>query len=207
MAATTRTRTPSAGMESALLTAAAELLEQEGPEALSIRRIAAAAGVAPMGVYNHFSSKSGIVEALFVRGFDRLGLAMVTLDEIADPLEALVEGGRRYRALALAHPMAYQLMFLRAVPGFEPSPGAVAVAARAFEGLVAAVRRAMAAGVIEDGDAEMISQIIWAGIHGWVSLELGGIGFVEDTDRGAELFCAAMLAGLGPRSPGPLPTS
>src|ERR1700692_4733739 len=112
-----RTRTPSAGMESALLEAASELLEQEGPDALSIRRIAAAAGVAPMGVYNHFSSKSGIVEALFVQGFDRLGQAMVSLNEIADPLDALSEAGRRYRSLALAHPMAYQLMFLRAVPG------------------------------------------------------------------------------------------
>jgi AcrR family transcriptional regulator len=194
-------------MESALLAAAADLLEREGPEALSIRRIAAAASVAPMGVYNHFSSKSGIVEALFVESFDRLGRAMVTLDEITDPLEALVEGGRRYRALALAHPMAYQLMFLRAVPGFEPSPEAVAVAARAFAGLVATVRRSMAAGVIADGDPDMTSQMIWAGIHGWVSLELCGIGFVEDTDRGAELLCAALLAGFGPRSPAPLPES
>jgi AcrR family transcriptional regulator len=194
-------------MESALLAAASELLEREGPDALSIRRIAAAAGVAPMGVYNHFSSKSGIVEALFVEGFDRLGLAMVTLNEIADPLEALVEGGRRYRALARAHPMAYQLMFLRAVPGFDPSAEAKAVATRAFEGLVAAVRRAMAAGVIDDRDPEMTSQMIWASIHGWVSLELCGIGFVEDTDRGADLLCAVMLAGLGRRSPASLPTS
>ena len=174
-------------MESALLDAAAELLEREGPDALSIRRIAAAAGVAPMGVYNHFSSKSGIVEALFVEGFERLGRAMVTLSEIADPLEALLEGGRRYRSLALAHPMAYQVMFLRAVPGFEPSDEARAMAARAFEGLAATVRRAMDAGLVEVGDPELISQVIWAGIHGWVSLELCGIGFVEDTDRGADL--------------------
>ena len=194
-------------METALLEAAAELLEREGPDALSIRRIAAAAGVAPMGVYNHFSSKSGIVEALFVQGFERLGRAMVTLNEIGEPLEALLEGGRRYRALALAHPMAYQLMFLRAVPGFEPSPEAKAVANRAFEGLVAAVRRAMGAGLIEDGDPEETSQMIWAGIHGWVSLELCGIGFVEDTDRGADRLCAVMMAGLSPRSPGSLPSS
>ena len=202
-----RTRTPSAGMESALLDAASDLLEQEGPDALSIRRIAAAAGVAPMGVYNHFSSKSGIVEALFVEGFDRLGQAMVSLNEIADPLDALVEAGRRYRSLALTHPMAYQLMFLRAVPGFEPSDEAKATAAQAFEGLAAAVRRAMQAGLIELGDPATTAQMIWAGIHGWVSLELCGIGFVEDTDRGADQLCAAMLEGLRTRSPGPLPTS
>ena len=100
----TRTRTPSAGMEGALLASAADILESEGPDGLSVRRIAAAAGVAPMGVYNHFASKSGIIEALFIQGFERLGEAMVTLGDIADPLEALLEGGRRYRDLARPTP-------------------------------------------------------------------------------------------------------
>jgi AcrR family transcriptional regulator len=185
-------------METVLLVAASDLLEREGPEALSVRRIAAAADVAPMGVYNHFASKSGIIEALFVQGFERLGEALVTLDAIDDPLEALAEGGRRYRALALAHPMAYQLMFLRAVPGFEPSDQAVIVALRAFDGLVAVVRRAMAAGLLEPRDPALTSQVIWAGIHGWVSLELSGISFAADNQAGADLLCTAMMAGLGP---------
>ncbi len=196
--APTRTRTPSIGMEAALLDAALELLEREGPEALSVRRIAAAAGVAPMGVYNHFSSKAGIIEALFVEGFQRLGEAMVTLNDISDPEEALLEGGRRYRALALAHPMVYRLMFLQAVSGFEPSDEAKVLAARAFGGLVAVVDRGMRAGVIEPGDPEMTAQMIWSSIHGWVALELCGIGFVDDPDTGADLLCATMLAGLRP---------
>ncbi len=194
----TRTRTPSIGMEAALLDAALELLEREGPEALSVRRIAAAAGVAPMGVYNHFSSKAGIVEALFVEGFQRLGEAMVTLNDINDPAEALLEGGRRYRALALAHPMVYRLMFLQAVAGFEPSDEAKVLAARAFGGLVAVVDRGMRSGLIRPGDPEMTAQMIWSSVHGWVALELCGIGFVDDPDTGADLLCATMLAGLRP---------
>jgi len=186
-------------MESVLLQAAADLLEREGPDALSIRRIAAAAGVAPMGVYNHFASKSGIIEALFVQGFERLGDAMVSLNEIPDPREALMEGGRRYRALALEHPMAYRLMFLRAVPGFEPSATALVAAEGAFDGLVVAVKRAMAAGIIEPGDPPLTAHVIWSGIHGWVSLELGGMGFIEDQGAGADLLCTVTLAGLAPR--------
>src|SRR6516162_8748661 len=100
-----RTRTPSADIRSTILDAAADLLEKEGPDALSVRGIAAAAGVAPMGVYNHFESKAGIVDALFVQGFERLAEALDTIAGIEDPYEALREGGRRYRALALAHPM------------------------------------------------------------------------------------------------------
>jgi len=191
-----RTRTPSAGMESALLTSAAEILESEGPDALSVRRIAAAANVAPMGVYNHFDSKNGIIEALFMQGFDRLRDALAGIADIDDPYEALREGGRRYRALALAHPMAYQLMFMRTIPGYEPSEHALEVAARAFDALVAAVERAMAAGVLAPADAGETAHVIWASVHGWVSLELQRIGFAEDQEAGFDRVCASLLEGL-----------
>jgi AcrR family transcriptional regulator len=185
-------------MEGALLTSAADILESEGPDGLSVRRIAAAAGVAPMGVYNHFESKFGIVEALFVQGFERLGTEMAALAQIEDPSEALLEGARRYRALALAHPMTYQVMFLRAVPGFEPSDGARGECTGAFESLVAAVQRAMDAGDIAAASATEIAHSIWATIHGWVSLELLGLGFVEDQDPAYDRLCKALLRGLRP---------
>jgi AcrR family transcriptional regulator len=183
-------------MESALLDAAAELLEQEGPDALSVRRIAAAAGVAPMGVYNHFESKFGIIDALFMLGFERLSTALAEVRAIPDPLDALVESGRRYRALALAQPMMYQLMFLKPVPGFEPTDGAMVVAAAAFGGLEAAVRRAMDAGQIIETDPTLIAHMLWANHHGWVALELSQIGFIEDQDAGFDAYSAALLKGL-----------
>ena len=185
-------------MEQALLTSAAEILETEGPEGLSVRKIAAAAGVAPMGVYNHFDSKNGIVDALFIQGFERLRRALDTIADIQDPYEALREGGRRYRALAHAHPMVYRLMFLQAVPGFEPSDHALEVATAAFGALVAAVQRAMTDGVIAEAPPAETAQLIWASHHGWVSLELMGIGFVEDQDDTFDRLCTALLRGLRP---------
>jgi AcrR family transcriptional regulator len=198
MPETRRTRTPSAGMEAALLSSAAELLEREGPDGLSVRRIAAAAGVAPMGVYNHFDSKFGIIEALFVQGFERLREAIATTRDIEDPYEALREGGRRYRALALAHPMAYRIMFLRSVAGFDPSDQALEVAGEAFGALISSVQRAITAGVVAEGPPGDIAQMIWASIHGWVSLELMGMGFVEDQDEGFNQVCTTILLGLQP---------
>ena len=194
----TRTRTPSAGMEGALLASAADILETEGPDGLSVRRIAAAAGVAPMGVYNHFESKFGIVEALYIQGFGRLADAMAAMAQIDDPAEALLEGARAYRALALAHPMEYQVMFLRAVPGFEPSDPALTSCTRGFDYLVDAVERAIRAGVIAPGSPTETAQMIWASIHGWVSLELLGLGFVEDRDLWYDRLCEALLRGLRP---------
>jgi AcrR family transcriptional regulator len=190
-------------MEAALLEAAAAILESEGPDALSVRRIAAAAGVAPMGVYNHFDSKSGIVEALFIQGFQRLSYALRAVADVQDPYEALREGGRRYRALALEHPMAYQLMFLKVIPGFEPTDHALEIAGAAFANLVAVVQRAMAAGVIAEGAPTETAHLIWASMHGWVSLELMGIGFVEDQGAGYDRVCRSLLAGLSPDAPRP----
>ena len=196
MASPPRTRTPSADVRSALLEAAAHLLETAGPDALSVRRIAAAAHVAPMGVYNHFDGKHGVVEALWVESFDRLRVTLESLGEVDDPGDALVEGFRRYRALAQAHPMAYRLMFLDGVPGFEPSVEAAWSAAMSFEALVAVVRRAMEAGAVTAGDAVQVAQVVWAAVHGWVSLELDGMIFLADADAGAEAMARTLIGGF-----------
>src|SRR6201992_4387471 len=67
-----RTRTPSADVERELLAAAEAVLVREGPAGLTVRAVAAEAGIAPMGVYNRLGGKDGLVDALLIRGFDRL---------------------------------------------------------------------------------------------------------------------------------------
>lgn len=195
-----RTRTPSADMRTALLDAAIDLLETEGPDALSVRRIAAAAGVAPMGVYNHFDSKFGIVDALFVQGFERLRDALTSIAPTADTLEDLREAGRRYRGLAVTHPMIYRVMFLRAIPGFEPSDEAAAVAASALESLATLAQRAMDAGALARCEPLEAAQIIWASVHGAVALELLGIGPGDPADASSTFgdVCSTVLRGLAP---------
>src|SRR5512138_3570780 len=74
-----RRRTASDDVEQALLEAAARLLTDEGPEALSVRRVAAEAGVSAMGVYSRFGGKQGLVEALFLDGFARLERVLATV--------------------------------------------------------------------------------------------------------------------------------
>ncbi len=196
MSAVARTRTPSADVMGLLLDAAEAILETEGPDALSVRRIAADAGVAPMGVYNHFESKAGIIDALFARSFDRLAQTLASLSEIPDPLEALLVGSASYRELALAHPAAYELMFLRSVKGFEPSPASKEVALGSLAQLLAAVERAIGSGALAPNDPMMVTQMIWATCHGWVTLELNGLADFVDRNEGARQLRQALLAGL-----------
>jgi AcrR family transcriptional regulator len=193
-----RPRTPSADVQRAILDAAERLLEAGDPSALTVRGIAKEAGVAPMGVYNHFESKNGVVDALFRRGFEALAADLTAVMALQDPREALRRGGLRYRELALEHPAAYAVMFLAAVPDFEPSEEAKAEAERAFGGLIATVERAMQAGVVEAGDATASASVLWAGIHGAVALELSGICFVDDASALYAQLVDTLLDGLAP---------
>ena len=192
---TPRTRTPSNEVGTAVIDGALRVLESDGPGALTVRRIASEAGVAPMGVYNHFGGKDGVVEQLFVRGFDQLRAAFADVGS-DDASEDLIEAGRRYRRNALAHPAMYAVMFELAIRDFEPSPEAKLEALASFEELVRLVRRAMDTGDIATADPVDVAQGVWSLCHGQVSLELRGIGFVEDLDAHHERVMRAMLRGL-----------
>jgi AcrR family transcriptional regulator len=190
-----KNRTPSADVEQSIVDAAEALLVEEGPDALTVRRIASAAGVAPMGVYNHLGGKNGVLDALLIRGFDGLTAAISDVSG-DDPFEDLAESGRRYRAFAREHPSHYALMFEHSVPDYEPSAVAMARAWASFKELEVLVRRAIAAGVIADGDPTEIAQRIWSTCHGVVSLELRGIGFCDDLPAHQEATSYTMLRGL-----------
>src|SRR3712207_1232730 len=166
-------RTPSRDVQGALVDAAERVLVRDGLGGLTVRAVATEAGVAPMGVYNRFGSKDGLVAAVLVRGFDGLRTA-VTEDADPDPVRRLVVSGRNYRRFALAHPQHYGAMFGGWRLPTEASTELVQHASAAFEGLVDHVRYAMALGAVRTGDPVETAQLIWSAVHGAVSLELGG---------------------------------
>lgn len=151
-----------------------------------------------MSIYNHFSSKSGVVDALFRRGFDRLYDALETAHRLSDDEAALRAGLVIYRALALDRPATYQLMMMRSIPGHEPSERAMTSAEQAFAQLVRAVQRMMDSGRFAPGDPREIAQRIWAACHGWISLELFNIGFSDDASVGYDGLVDLLIAGLHP---------
>src|ERR1700719_948158 len=83
-----RSRTPSSDIERELVAAADAVLVRDGPGGVTVRAVAAQAGIAPMGVYNRLGGKDGLVDALLINGFDRLPAALAEGDE-PDQLERL----------------------------------------------------------------------------------------------------------------------
>ncbi len=158
-----------------ILEAASELLSKEGASALSVRRIATAAGCSTMGLYSRFGGKDGVVDELFAEGFERLTEAMQANPPTDDPLADLRTCAGCYRSTALANATHYMVMFGGAVPGFEPSEASHLLAHEAFDGLVAKVRRCTGAGLFGDLAPEQVAEVLWGSIHGLVMLEVVGI--------------------------------
>jgi AcrR family transcriptional regulator len=156
---------------SMLVKAAADLLAKEGPEALTVRRIAKAAGVSTMNVYSRFGSKDGVVERLYVQGFDLLGQGMSAAPMTDDTVADLCACGLAYRQFAVDHPTLYSVMFDRVVPDFEPSPEAQVLSSATLQLLAARLGRAMQAGALRSADPLHTAALVWATCHGVVSLE------------------------------------
>jgi AcrR family transcriptional regulator len=157
-----------------ILEAASELLSNEGASALSVRRIAAAAGCSTMGLYSRFGGKDGVVDELYAEGFERLVDAMQADQPTDDPLDDLRRGATCYRDSAITNATHYMVMFGGAVPGFEPSDTSHELAHGAFDRFVAKVARCTDAGVFA-GSPDQIAEVLWGSIHGLVMLELVGI--------------------------------
>jgi len=193
-----RSRTPSAEVERELLSAAEAVLVRDGPGGLTVRAVAAEAGIAPMGVYNRLGGKDGLVDALLIKGFDRLRAAIESPDD-PDMRTRLRDGGLRYREFALANPHFYAIMFEDAIPREHESAEVEEHARACFGALVRAVEMASAAGVIAAPDPLEAAQQIWSAVHGAVALELRGLVLTEDPAATYDAFLDTMIRGLAPR--------
>ena len=193
-----RGRTPSADVERELLAAAEGVLVREGPGGLTVRAVATEAGIAPMGVYNRLGGKDGLVDALLIRGFDRLRAAC---DATAGPdaTARFYDAGRRYREFALANPHFYAIMFEDAIPHEFDNPEVGEHAIAAFHALVRIVEVSAAAGVIAAANPLEVAQQIWSAIHGAVALELKGLIQTEDPAATYQASLETLFRGLAPR--------
>ena len=110
-----RPRTHDEALRLKLLDRAGELIAEDGPKALSLRKLAADAGTSTTAVYSLFGSKPDLVNALYTEGFRRFGRRMAGTRLTGDPVDDLVALGTAYRASALADPHLYGIMFTKSI--------------------------------------------------------------------------------------------
>jgi AcrR family transcriptional regulator len=157
-----------------ILDAARELFATEGYGSVSLRKIAQRVGCTPMAIYGHFEDKADILDCICEETFTRFATLSDRLDKAGlPPGERLRKGVRNYVEFGLAHPHHYQLTFMT-----PPREGLTLgrreqIGHRAFDRL----RTQVAACLAERGSSpadpqavEVVSQLIWAAVHGLTSL-------------------------------------
>jgi len=188
-------------MQAAILATAWRQIAQNGAASLSLRAIARELGITAPAIYNYYPDRDALVTALIIEAYTSFGEAQYAArDSVsADDLEGrLKAAGRAYRQWALTYPERYQLIFGTPIPGYvAPFEQTFPSAARALGCLVSVVEAVRAAGRLKAGSFPQVTPgheetfgmwktyggetdslslsvaiLIWARVHGLVSLEI-----------------------------------
>lgn len=162
-----------APIRSRILEEARDLFVAQGATAVTMRGVAARVGVTPMALYRYFASREELLAALVTQGHATFFRYLSRALHEGTPLARLAAAGEQYLRFALEHPQSYAVMFMeRGVPA-GPSGGANEEVAT-FRFLVDRIRDGAAAGDLRVDDAEEAALVVWAHVHGLVSLFLAG---------------------------------
>ena len=104
-------RRPDPATRPVLLEMAATILRDEGPRALTARRIAGAAGTSTMTIYTRFGGMTGLIKEIVREGFARLHAYLTSVHWTEDPVADMALLGRAYRCNAVANPHLHSVMF------------------------------------------------------------------------------------------------
>ena len=162
------------GFRDRLIEAAERLFAEKGPDAVTMRQLAADLGVSPMTPYRYFKDKDAILAAVRASGFSRFADAMqAAYDSETEPVALSKAVGRAYVKFVTEHPHAYRLMFDLSQPHEADYPELVEASRRSREMQVAHARSMIEAGLIQ-GDPEMVAHMLWSALHGALVLQLAG---------------------------------
>ncbi len=164
-------------LRQSLVAGAETLLAAQGPQRLTLRAVARAAGVSPAAPYRHFADKQSLLAAVAAAGFRRLAQ---TLEQAAqgapadDPVGRFHRLGRAYVHWALGSPASYRLIF---GPEQFPSgqfPEYDQAAAAAFGRLTDALALCQQRGLAADGEVRTLAITAWSLVHGLSLLLVDG---------------------------------
>ncbi|MBX7081994.1 MAG: TetR/AcrR family transcriptional regulator [Nannocystaceae bacterium] len=213
-ATTARRRSPpkrrgeGADRRAEILAATRRLLLAEGPEGVSMRKVAAAVGVSSTAVYLYFREKDELLDAICYDVFDRIVPALESLMAApGDPLDRLRLGLQLYLRFGLQHPDEYRAVFLTRRPnnGWDHLAPLHHVdrwgnpRVNTFMFLVEGLRRCVEAGRIRDGDLTLMAEVVLGAQHGLLALLLNAPEQKwSDTDALVEANVELILRGLAP---------
>ena len=186
-----------------IIEAARTMFTREGYESTTMRGIADRIGYTATAIYHHFADKHALMLELCAMDFRALGAALTAIGGITDPVERIRQMGRNYVRFAVEHPEQFRFIFLVDRPAPSPADLAMDPGQHGYEFLKQAVKEAIAARRFrpEYKDADLVAQILWAGVHGVATLHVNGRIIehkvsLRDPEQAALALCDAMMRGL-----------
>lgn len=182
-----------------LLEGAARLLAEEGPSALTLRRVATEADTSTMGVYTHFGSMADLADAVVTEGFARLAARLAEVPHTDDAITDLAGLARAYLVHARQNPHLYAVMFGTASLGmYRPQTADKLKRGRyTFEKIVEACGHAVKQRRLRPADPLAIANQLWTAMHGYVMADVGGYFGEDGTEHVLVPMLVTMLSGLG----------
>lgn len=177
-----------------LVETAARVLAEEGPAALTSRRLAAEIGSSTMAVFSRFQNMAEIRWAVREEGFARLNARLDALPASDDPVADLVAAGVVFFASGVANPHLYRAMFLDRPPEDDN------LGAGTFERLVALVRRCMTAGRFPAAQESLVpvwAAQLWSMRHGLVTMTVAELLPGEQAQFVLDDMTFRLLVGYG----------
>jgi len=168
-----------------ILDAAWELVRAEGLAALSLRDLAGKIGMRAPSLYSYFDSKHAIYDAMFLQGNLELLTRYGAMPEYDDPVDEFRASARMFVGFTVEDPARAQLMFMRSIPGFEPSPEAYEVAVRIVE---RSKRRMAKLGVTKPADFDLWTGLVSGLSFQQIANEPGTERWMRLVDEAVEMF-------------------
>jgi len=178
-------------LRAACVEAGIRLVEEEGPDAVTIRGVARIAGVSHTAPLHHFRDRQELLDAVADRGFGRLVERLdASLPPDASPIAALRAYGRAYVDHAVAHRGLFSLMF---------RPTAEIQGEASYRRLIELCAAAQAAGELPGRDPFRLALVLWSSVHGLAALYATanlGSGHVTGQPTDARVATDAVLDDL-----------
>ncbi|MFT4825569.1 MAG: AcrR family transcriptional regulator [Halioglobus sp.] len=162
-----------------ILEAASVLFLSGGTGALSVRAIARAAGVSTIGIYSHFEGKQGILDALYIEGFEKVDEAMTVATDGVAPRDVVARAASNYLDLAQSNRAHYRLIFGESDASYEPSDKAKSAGITAFEKLTGGTAGLLPSDATQ-AEKQTAALQVWSLMHGAVSLRHHGVAELVD---------------------------
>jgi len=183
------------------LSAARDLIKEEGYEGLTLRKLAQRMQCSPMALYTYFADKQALLTALALEGFEKLAKRHESTSR-REPLSALRKIMLDHIAFAEENPTEYRILFITARPPavVKKTRQEIQENNPAFRLLFKCVQSCLEAKVLR-GDAFTISAIALTAAHGAASLLITLQDFPFGSHwRYAEEVVATTLSGLQDRT-------